>query len=142
MDLLNTADAVTTPTNSLRPRFVRLGARDRFTLSRHSLDFEQVDYTRPSLKPQVPCFRFGYIGQFSTSKALIWPLRHFKNSPRNTVRYRGDLGAIAAEYEFRARVRGYDPWSDQCQGYAAGMSRVISHGYGRYGCVDRSLAVA
>jgi glycosyltransferase involved in cell wall biosynthesis len=70
IDLLNAADAVTTPTNSLRSRFIRLGARDRFILSRHSLDFEQVDYSKATPKTASPAFRFGYIGQVQYIKGI------------------------------------------------------------------------
>lgn len=78
IDLLNTADAVTTPTNSLRPRFVRLGARDRFTLSRHSLDFTQVDYSKAIPKTTSPVFRFGYIGQVQYIKGIDLAVEAFQ----------------------------------------------------------------
>jgi len=78
IDLLNAADAVTVPTNSLRPRFVRVGARDRFILSRHSLDFGQIDFGKATPKTPSRAFRFGYIGQIQYVKGIDLAVEAFQ----------------------------------------------------------------
>ena len=76
--LLNQVDAVTIPTNSLRPRLVRAGAQDRFVLSRHSLDFDVVDYNRATPKSASSTLRFGYIGQIQTIKGIDLAIDAFR----------------------------------------------------------------
>lgn len=78
IDLLNAADAITVPTNSLRPRLVHAGAKDRFILSRHSLDFEQIDYGEATPKTPSPAFRFGYIGQIQYVKGIDLAIDAFR----------------------------------------------------------------
>jgi glycosyltransferase involved in cell wall biosynthesis len=78
MGLLNEADAITIPTNSLRPRLVRAGTNDRFVLSRHSLDFNLVDYERATPKSASSMIRFGYIGQIQSSKGIDLVIRAFR----------------------------------------------------------------
>jgi glycosyltransferase involved in cell wall biosynthesis len=57
---------------------VRAGARDRFILSRHSLDFAQVDYGQATPKTPSPAFRFGYIGQIQYVKGIELVVQAFQ----------------------------------------------------------------
>lgn len=70
IELLNQADAVTIPTNSLRPRLVQAGAKDGFCLSRHGIDLEYLGIQPDTPKSESRNFRFGYLGQISFLKGV------------------------------------------------------------------------
>jgi glycosyltransferase involved in cell wall biosynthesis len=69
VNLLNQADAVIIPTNSLRPRLVRAGVEDRFYLSRHSIVPTDLGIQPDSPKSESQSFRFGYLGTLLPIKA-------------------------------------------------------------------------
>lgn len=68
--LLNQADAVTIPTNSLRPRLVRAGVEDRMLLSRHGISAREAGIGEFNIKAESPLFRFGYMGQIIAVKGV------------------------------------------------------------------------
>lgn len=105
IDLLNKADAVTVPTNSLRPRLVRAGAADRFILSRHSLDFEQVEYGKALPKSASSAIRFGYIGQIQYSKGIDLVIGAFRTLSKRYGNITLDIWGQPPSTGFGARVR-------------------------------------
>jgi len=69
IERLNSADAITIPTNSLRPRLVRAGVADCFQLSRHGIIPQDLGI-QSAEKSISSLLRFGYLGQVLSSKGV------------------------------------------------------------------------
>ncbi len=69
-NLLNRADAITIPTNSLRSRLVAAGIQDRFILSRHGLVLDEIGIQPGDTKSESTLLRFGYLGSITHNKGV------------------------------------------------------------------------
>jgi len=70
IDLLNQANAVVIPTNSLRQKLVQAGVNDNFHLVRHGIDLAAAGIQTGNTKTASPYFRFGYLGEVSFIKGV------------------------------------------------------------------------
>lgn len=69
-NLLNQADAITIPTNSLRSRLVGAGIQDRFVLSRHGLVLDELGIQPGVAKSPSGTLRFGFLGTVIHNKGV------------------------------------------------------------------------
>lgn len=69
-DLLNSTTSIVIPTNSLRSALLKLGARDRFRLIRHSVDRNASGIGEMRSTKSVATIRFGFMGNLIPSKGI------------------------------------------------------------------------
>lgn len=106
VDLLNSADVVILPTNSLRRRLLRAGVKDSFAICRHGIDHEHLGVQSKIKKSDPTILRFGYLGQVLFSKGVDLLVEAFKKLTQNCDEVSLDIfGSLENQPKFVSELR-------------------------------------
>lgn len=106
VDLLNTADVVILPTNSLRRRLLRAGVKDSFAICRHGVDHEHLSIRSKIKKSDPTLLRFGYLGQVLFSKGVDLLVEAFQKLTQNCSEVSLDIfGSLENQPKYVSELR-------------------------------------